>query len=203
MRVRCLSNSARSLPESYLDPDMGYTRDRVYSLRPGSEYTVYALTIKRGQVWYYLMDERELKYPVWHPALLFDPTDGRVSRHWVFALHEKGVRDGDIVFAFPEWARNPLDYYDRLSDGESEAQAVFDRYRALMDLEFATGSSRPRAEALGDGWMMCPECRETWQVIAAGELLRCPGCSRTLTNPTIELTPGVDAGARRPNEAVE
>lgn len=185
MRVKCLANSGTSLPEGYLDPQGGFGRDAIYPLVLGKEYLVYATTLRRGGVWYYLLDERGLEYPVWSPAPLFEVSDPRLSQYWVFGFHGKGARAGDGVFAFTEWAANPLDYYDKLSDGEAEAQAIFWRYRKLMELEFETQADRTVAKDLGDGWMMCPTCREAWQTSATGILMKCPNCSTTLKNPRL------------------
>ena len=165
----------------------------------GTEYLVYALTIRRGQVWYYVLDERRLGYPIWHPAMLFDVVDGRISRHWLFAMPEQGVRDGDVLFAFPEWTRDPVGYYDQLSNGDAKALGVFDRFRALMDLEFAGDVDRLLAEALGDGWIMCPQCKEAWQTTATGELLRCPECGTILRNPRFAHLKDTRDGVGQPN----
>jgi hypothetical protein len=187
MRVVCLTNRGEGLPPSYLDPIGGYDKATIFPLEPRKEYAVYALTLRRGGVWYYIVDDRLLDYPVWHPAPLFKVEDPRVSRYWVFAFHGQGIRDGDAVFAFREWAEDPLSFYDRLSDGDSDAVAVFRRYRELMDIEFSNRGEQPVAESLDDGWLLCPACREAWRTTAVGTLVRCPNCSVLLRNPAMGL----------------
>jgi hypothetical protein len=134
MRVRCVSNTGAGLPSSFLDERGGYRRNTKYEISLHRVYTVYALTLRRGHVWYYICDDRELGYPVWHPAPLFEVVDPTLSRYWIFA-HGSPERDGDVVFAFREWADDPGGYYDRLSDREPEATGTFRRYRQLMDAE--------------------------------------------------------------------
>ena len=42
MKIRCIANTGASLPEHYLDPSGGYTKDLKYGLTIGKEYVVYA-----------------------------------------------------------------------------------------------------------------------------------------------------------------
>lgn len=159
--------------------------DTIFPLQVGKDYVIYALTLRRGGVWYYLLDESGVGYPVWFPAPLFEVSDSRLSKYWVFGFHEAGLRAGDAVFAFAEWANDPLNFYDGLSDGRAEIRSVFQRYRELMDVEFDNETAGPIAEDLGDGWMMCPNCREAWQTSVNGPLLKCPHCATVLKNPRL------------------
>jgi hypothetical protein len=185
MKVRCTSRKGTSLPELYLDPSGGYMADTIFPLQVGKNYVVYALTLRRGGVWYYLLDESGVGYPVWFPAPLFEVSDSKLSKYWVFGFHEAGLRAGDAVFAFAEWANDPLNFYDGLSDGRAEIRSVFQRYRELMDVEFDNETAGPIAEDLGDGWMMCSNCREAWQTSVNGPLLKCPHCATVLKNPRL------------------
>lgn len=134
MKVRAVTNRALDLPPEFLDEAAGYGKAKVFHVTEGKQYTVYALTTRRGLVWYYICDDRGLNYPVWHPAALFQIEDGRPSRYWRFT-HGAHKRDGDVVFAFPEWAADPGAFYDRLSDGERIAVDLFRTYRTVMDRE--------------------------------------------------------------------
>src|SRR6266496_282295 len=122
MRVECTAASGAALPDTYIDPAGGYTKHTLFPLSVGTRYIVYAITLRRGGVWYYLLDDRQLEYPVWYPAPLLRVVDSRLSRYWVFGFHQAGMRDGDAVFAFPEWADDPFGFYDALSDGELKAR---------------------------------------------------------------------------------
>ena len=140
MRVRCTSNRGVDLPDLYLDPAGGYAATTTFELERSKEYVVYALTIRRGGIWYYILDETGTPYPIWNPAPLFEVVDARMSRYWTFGFTEDGLRAGSAIFAFGEWARDPADYYDRLTDGEERAEATFAQFRELLDLEFVDSS---------------------------------------------------------------
>lgn len=183
MRVRCKANTGKAIPESYVDAVGGYGRETILPITVGAQYQVFALTMRGGGVWYYVLDDQRVGFPVWFPAPLFDVVDPRLSRFWVFGFVDEGVRDGDAVLAVREWAQDPFGYYDRLSDGEPEATATFNAYRELMELEFDAVDEQAVGEDLGDGWILCPRCREAWKTTAAGAMIRCPACNRTLKNP--------------------
>jgi hypothetical protein len=185
MKVRCVTNSGAHLPDLYLDPAGGYTNTTQFELAKQKVYTVYAMTLRRGGVWYYVLDGSGVGYPVWMPAPLFEITDPRISQYWTFGFNDSGLRDGSAVFAFAEWARDPADFYDRLTDGDDGAVATFAKYREIMELEFQDRSDSPVAEDIGDGWMLCPKCRASWKSPARGESLRCPHCKSILRNPAL------------------
>jgi hypothetical protein len=188
MKVRCVANSGDRLPDLYLDPAGGYTNTTRFELTKNKVYVVYAITLRRGGVWYYVLDESGVGYPVWIPAPLFEITDARISQYWTFGFADAGLRDGSALFAFAEWARDPADFYDRLTDGESSAVDVFGKYRELMELEFQESPGASVAEDMGDGWMLCPNCRTSWRSPARGESLRCPHCKAILRNPALATT---------------
>lgn len=140
MKICCISNTGADLPPSCIDERGGFRRDTKFNVSTGSVYTVYAMTLRRGSIWYYISDDRGLPYPVWYPAPLFSVVDGSLSRHWMFA-HGSIERDGDIVLAFREWADDPAEYYDRLSDRDPDAIRVFQRYKKWMDAEGVDGEA--------------------------------------------------------------
>ncbi len=76
MRVRCIANSGKSLPDSCLHPDIGIAAQTRFPLELGREYVVYAITLFRDAMWYYVFDSNDLPYPVWRLAQLFDVEDG-------------------------------------------------------------------------------------------------------------------------------
>lgn len=57
MKIRCIANTGSYLPESYLDPRRGYTKEMEFPLTVGKDYTVYAFYIKQGLVWYYICED--------------------------------------------------------------------------------------------------------------------------------------------------
>jgi hypothetical protein len=135
MRVKCLSNLGTDLPETCRDPQSGFREDTKFAVELNKEYQVYGFTLFLGHIWYYLCDEHFTYYPRWNPAPLFEVTDGRLSKYWVFG-YDRGVSKPRVIVAFPEWANDPY-YYDKLSDGQKAAVEVFRNYKRLLDTEFS------------------------------------------------------------------
>lgn len=142
MRIKCIANEGKDLPEDCLDPRGGYGREAKFALIIGKEYNVYAITLFRGYVWYYICDEDYFSYPIWNPAPLFEVVDGRISRYWKynFTKGDKRWPGTKTIFAFEEWANDPYNYYDRLTNGNETEVAIFKRYKDLMDVEFSDPS---------------------------------------------------------------
>lgn len=135
MRVRALSNSGETLPQSSLDERRGFARSTRFRITVGAEYVVYAATVFLGHIWYYLVDDDKMAYPIWYPSGLFQVTEARLSQFWRYQYYPgDGSRDAQPIFAFPEWAAD-RGYYERLVSGEVEARGVFAKYKRLMDQE--------------------------------------------------------------------
>jgi hypothetical protein len=131
MKVRCIANTGLSLPEEYLDPRVGYTKQLKFALTVGKEYTVYAFYEWQGQVWYYLCDDNYMYYPMKNPAPLFEVSDSRVSKYWRFNLSENGL----LRIAFQEWFTDRY-FYDKLTDQNEAEVLIFEKVKDLMDAEF-------------------------------------------------------------------
>lgn len=146
MKVKCLfSNSADpGLPKVLVDYYKKEGYDSNYNIIVGKEYTVYAMTFHIGYPWYYIYDELDRGYPLWHPGPMFEVTDNRLSKYWIYSVLFDKESGCDAFFAYPEWANNLagyhddyyVNYYDALSDGEKSAVAIFEKYKTLMDSEF-------------------------------------------------------------------
>jgi len=54
MKIRCIANTGASLPDEYIDPPRGYTKQIQLSLTIGREYVVYAIREWKGTIWYYI-----------------------------------------------------------------------------------------------------------------------------------------------------
>jgi hypothetical protein len=89
----------------------------------GQKYVVYAVAIRNQQVWYYVVDDDNLWFPIYKPAPLFNIVDDRVSRHRRVKL-TPGNLDHEVLLAFEEWASGDQ-FYDRLSDKEHAEVRVF------------------------------------------------------------------------------
>jgi hypothetical protein len=60
MRVKCLANTGRALPEASLDSRRGLSIEKNFPLTVGMTYVVYAITMYRGFTWYYVLDDHQL-----------------------------------------------------------------------------------------------------------------------------------------------
>jgi hypothetical protein len=134
MRVRCISQKGESLTKEYIDPRVNITKETDFRLTRGKEYLVYALAVRRDQVWYYVIDDCELWYPRNIPAPIFEIADDRVSRFWTVKL-TPGNPDHDVLLAFEEWDSKDL-FYDRLTDRFAPEVSLFEARKLQMDQEF-------------------------------------------------------------------
>lgn len=137
MKVKCLINNAqdKSLPKAITEH---YVRNREaldFDIIIGKEYIVYAMTFRVGYPWYYIYDELDRGYPLWHPAPFFEVIDNRPSKYWLYSVAFDDDKRCDAVFAYPEWAKEPYEYYMALTDGEKWAEDIFQHYKQLMDAE--------------------------------------------------------------------
>ncbi len=130
MIIRCIANTGASLPDDYIEPAIGYTKEIQFSLTVGREYVVYAFREWRGTIWYYICDDNYSYYPMQNPAPLFEVVDDRVSKYWRFKLSANGF----LMIAFEQWFTDP-DFYDKLTDQEEAEIEIFDKVKELMDAE--------------------------------------------------------------------
>lgn len=178
MLIRCKQKTGQNLPVKDPEGLIWQRKDFPY-LIIDKIYVVYAMTIYLGYIWYYLIEDDSDRYPHWRPSPLFDVVDGRLSKYWIFS-----IVDGHTTWAYPEWARDPYNYYDRLSDGCKNEEEIFRSYRKLMDLEFPNPSNTEQA-LIGDNvWLMCPKCIDAWESTSSDDgMVICPKCNTTMHNP--------------------
>ena len=130
MRIRCIANTGRSLPESYIAPAQGYKKETEFPLTVGKDYTVYAIKEQQGTIWYYIVDDNAMYYPIQTPAPLFEVIDNRMSKYWRFKISDNGL----LKIAFEQWFSDPY-FYDKLTDQKEEEVAIFEKVKELMDAE--------------------------------------------------------------------
>lgn len=134
MIVKCLRNLKEYLPnDCAIPPDRIVDKD--FSLSIGKNYVVYAITVYAEYIWYYLMDEENLWYPVMYPSPLFEVLDGRISKTWVYSF-KKGIDQPSsrTFMSYSEWVHNPS-HYDLLIGKDEKALGLFDNCKAFMDAE--------------------------------------------------------------------
>lgn len=134
MQLRCITNTGAGLPESVLDPAAGITAASQFPLTVGGIYVCHALTMFRGQCWYYIFDDDEQPYPKWRLAPLFEISDHRIPNDWVIGYHRDSTGEvGYPLLSFPEWALDSS-FYERLVDREPEAVATFESRRKTAEV---------------------------------------------------------------------
>jgi hypothetical protein len=146
MKVRCIANTGKFLPDNYLDPARGYTKQIDLPLTVGKEYIVYAMREWQGKFWYYICDDSYSYYPIQTPAPLFEVVDNRVSRYWRLMVYPNGV----LRIAFEEWFADP-NFYDKLTDQEEAEVLIFEKVKELMDAEALSLSSLDIGEEKVEG----------------------------------------------------
>lgn len=85
-----------------------------------------------GGLWYYVLDDDDLDWPVWYPAELFEIVDGAIPSDWrvgTRATEQSGLR---LILSFPEWVNQPS-YYEKLVDGQPSAVVAFEAQRRFHE----------------------------------------------------------------------
>lgn len=135
MKIECISRRARDLPEALVRSELGLGPDHEFALEVGKQYVVYAITVYLAHLWYYICDEDNTYYPIWNPSPLFRIVDSRLSSYWHIGFHSASPQmEAFPIIAFDQWVADPL-FYDKLTDGQEDAVALFREYKRLMDIE--------------------------------------------------------------------
>jgi hypothetical protein len=155
-------------------------------LKVGKIYEVFGLYLE-GNAYEILIDEVD-SHTTEFPSFLFKVIDNRLSSFFVLGESRKRFSDkGEVkslpFISFPEWA-NDITYFDRLIDGDKEAQEIFNKYKKLLYLEYRDVSIDRMAEIIQENWVQCPVCTEAWELENPNfEMCQCPQCHTVLLNP--------------------
>lgn len=155
-----------------------------FSTIKGKEYLVYATGICRNSVWYCICNESYTYFPWWYPFLIFDISDNRLSRYWVFGLEDNNNKKTQF-FSFPEWVNDRYFYGELVENNANDLNAIiFRKYKELMDLEFPDPSISETAQIGDSEWLICPKCIDAWQSKNDRDaLVKCPKCRTIFNNP--------------------
>ena len=137
MKVVCKVNNLHNLSDEKLLERLKkyiHKADGRIDIEIGREYTVYGVIFRDNRPWYYLCSEDSDEYPVPFAAELFSVSDDRLSSYWKLSAVDNGEGRVFSALVFNEWAKYPS-FYERLLDGDSEAEALFAKYRQLMNQE--------------------------------------------------------------------
>ena len=130
MRVRCVANTGKALPDSYLR--VGYTRDSQFDVKVGTAYTVYGISLRLGAL-SYLIDPEGEGCPNWYPVVLFELADARVPETWYFSFDTQHEQFGvPAVWGYEELVMSEQ-HFDGLMERDRQALRVFARRRLDID----------------------------------------------------------------------
>ncbi|MBC3376988.1 hypothetical protein HU762_23895 [Pseudomonas sp. SWRI92] len=138
MKVRCIVNNLNS---DMLSPETLKRLKRYISLPDGEldleigkEYVAYGIEFWDNCPWLYLCPDDYDEYPIPVAADFFEITDKRLSTHWQLNFKESSNSENETQLVFSEWASDEL-FYENLISGDKHAEAIFDKYRKIMDAE--------------------------------------------------------------------
>ncbi len=137
------------------------------------------MTIRSHYIWYYICDDKFSYYPVWKPAPLFEVIDGSLSSFWIYSFtYKPEIYFTEMTIAYPEWAKQPLSNYDKLSDGCYEEVEIFNKYKSAMDLEFPLPWISEIANIIDGKWLLCNSCHDAWESMQTrNAMVICPNCN--------------------------
>lgn len=142
MKVKCTSNHLSEIlltgfHRDQLAAQFSVSTPPVWEAAPGREYTVYAVTIRRGCPFYFVAGTDFYQPFKTIPSICFKVLDTRLSRYW--RIETGLVQHGrDQVFhttlAFREWFE-PM-FLGNLADGRPDEVERMRTIAAEMDQEF-------------------------------------------------------------------
>lgn len=138
MKVKCIINNLNS---DKLSPETLIRLKRYISLPDGElnleigkEHVVYGIEFWDNCPWLYLCPDDYDEYPIPVAADFFEIIDKRLSTHWQLNFKEASNRKNQAQLVFSEWATDNL-FYENLISGDDHAEAIFDKYKKIMDAE--------------------------------------------------------------------
>jgi hypothetical protein len=182
MLIECITNSTSLLGDW---PKEATPIEEL--LKVGKMYDVFGLYLEDTVTYEILVDELD-SHTTAFPSFLFKVVDNRLSSF--FVLGESGMKfskNGEVknlpFISFPEWV-NDINFFDRLFEGDKEAQKVFNKYRTLLYLEYRHLDIDTKAIIIQDSWVQCPVCTDAWELGNPNfEMCQCPKCNTVLLNP--------------------
>ncbi|ALR31268.1 hypothetical protein ATE47_12375 [Chryseobacterium sp. IHB B 17019] len=156
-----------------------------FPLTIGQEYTVYAIEYtEEGRINFFIIDEGGNTYPHNYPSEFFIVTDNRMSKYWE-GLTGKENYPIDTFFpnliTFKEWKCNKF-FEEEMMDNIGQANTIFKKYKSLIDNEFSNNQLQ-NAVPIGDNWVMCFNCNNSWEIANNNGVIECPKCKTRQNNP--------------------
>lgn len=145
-------------------------------------YTVYGIIFGLNDGLHYEILTEHDRYTKDYPASLFEIIDNRLSSFFVIGNSITG--NGDVVpfISFREWVMDN-NYFEKLVDGDVQANLIFTKYKELLYLEYRHPDVKQIVLHIQDKWVQCPVCTEAWELeYPRFEMCQCPKCG------TVSLT---------------
>lgn len=138
MKVICKYNKAENITDK---KRRQFLQERGVLIREeiqiNKEYLVYSVQCFDNKVFHCILEEEvDDLSPRPYEADFFEIIDPRLSSYWKFNFYHYLDETVKAVLAYPEWLENPV-HFENLVDGDPEAQAIFNKYKILMDKEFS------------------------------------------------------------------
>jgi hypothetical protein len=130
MKVRSIGNRGADLPPSALNRP-GLTAASRYTVTPGYEYSVYAMSLSIYSLSFLVVSGENPK-PYWIPVDLFEVTDHSVPAGWEFTVvnHHPLIR---ALWGYSSLINDP-DHHDDLINREAKARDAFLRDNNLQSM---------------------------------------------------------------------
>jgi hypothetical protein len=137
MRVKCVSNRGKDLPQKLIDSFMAFPESE-FNLTIGNEYTVYAISIWRNSINYLIVTDDAID-PSWEFADLFYVVDHKLPSSWYFQYFENIEGDKRMKGLMALWGFNELienkEFYINLLEVEPLEVAIFNKRKEEIDAE--------------------------------------------------------------------
>lgn len=170
-----------------------------YQLDANREYEVIAIQMTRSTkrtscgTQYYLYRDNESIGP--YDEFGFEITDPTLESDYVV----KNADQYDALYILPDSIS--VEFFHDWMVSQDEiclTKEFYVRFRHLIsDYKFAAFSREhyqdPEieivAEAIGDNWVLCPECKEAFEVDPEQGVVQCTGCYTKMNNPYAKIFP--------------
>ena len=103
------------------------------------EYVVMAITKWDNVLYFYVLGDESIKYPLPFPIQIFEVIDSRFSEYWNYSKNNfsesLNISEHEVI-SFNEWSVGKDFFYEKILDEDSETLLIFIKYRDLMINEF-------------------------------------------------------------------
>ncbi len=139
MKVKCLYNTGKGLPEVYRENK--YDTNSEFQVTINKEYFVYGITTIKKYNWFLICDDTYDGvygyYPLYLPCHLFTIIDGKISKYWIAGegIDEYDKSERIIRFGFRELIEEKY-FNGNLVEGYKREVGIFQNYKRIIDSEF-------------------------------------------------------------------